>query len=93
VDLVKNLLITFIWLVTAVDVFCCQWLTPDVELNPMAKWILVNYSVWHLISLKIVGTHIVTMILKYLPIYYSVGVSLFMAWLLGVLSGVFPCGQ
>lgn len=89
----KTLLIAFIWLVTAIDIFCCQWLTPDVEVNPIARWILVNYSVWYLIGAKVIGTFIVSEILRYLPLVYSAGVSLFMAWLLGVLYGVFPCGS
>ncbi len=89
----RLLLIAFIWFVTAADIFCCQWLTPEAEANPMARWILVNYSVWHPVGLKVIGTFVVTEILRYLPIVYSVGVALFMAWLLGVLYGVFPCGQ
>lgn len=88
----KIFLILFIWVATAIDTFCCQWLTPETELNPIARWVLVNYSVWYLIGAKIVGTAIVTEMLRYLPMVYTVGVSLFMTWLLGVLYGVFPCG-
>lgn len=80
---------SIIWLVAAYDVYCCQWLTPDMELNPVARHIMVEYSLWHMIGLKIVGTWIVTELLRFLPVSCSLGVTAFMIWLLGFLTGVF----
>lgn len=86
----RVLSILFIWFVTAIDSFCCQWLTPETELNPLAQWILIHYSVWHLIGAKIVGTAIATECLRSLHVMYSLILAFGMVLLLGVLSGVIP---
>lgn len=82
--------ILYIWVVTAIDCFCCQWLTPETELNPIAQWILIHYSVWYLIGAKIIGTAIATEFLRSLPVMYSLFLAGGMTVLLGVLSGVIP---
>jgi hypothetical protein len=87
--LIINLCRSIIVLVTAFDVYCCQWLTVEDEVNPMARYIMEEYSVWHLIGLKIVGTFIVTEFLRFLPMTCALGVASFMVWLLGLLTGVF----
>lgn len=81
----RTLLIGFIWLATAIDVWCCQFLTVEGELNPLAKLILVHWGVWTLIGLKIVGTWVATEWLRYLPVWYSVTVAAGMAALLSFL--------
>lgn len=90
VSLSATVSILFIWFVTAVDCFCCQWLTPETELNPIAQWILIHYSVWYLIGAKIIGTAIATECLRGLHYMYSIALALVMLLLLGVLSGVIP---
>lgn len=83
-------LIGFIWLMTAIDIWCCQWLTPETELNPLARIIYVNYGIWSMIGLKVFGTWVVTEWLRYLPIYFSLFVAIGMAVLGLVLAGVIP---
>jgi hypothetical protein len=87
-DLVRSLLIGCIWLVTAIDIWCCQWLTPEIELNPLAAWILVTGDVWTLVAAKIIGTFIATELLRWLHIGYSIAIASTMLLLLLVLSGV-----
>jgi len=89
-DVVRTCLIGFIWLATAIDVWCCQWLTPDGELNPLASWILVEYGVWTLVSWKIAGTFVVTEWLRHAHFAYTVFVATLMAAVLLALAGVFP---
>lgn len=55
----------------------------------MARYLMEEYSLWHMISLKIIGTYIATELLRYLPVVCSLGVTAFMIWLLGFLTGVF----
>jgi hypothetical protein len=66
-----------IWTVTALDCWCCQWLTPDLELNPMAGWVLVHYGVWTLVAAKIVGTFVVTEAVRRLHYGYLTFIALF----------------
>lgn len=86
--------IGLIWIVTAVDVWCCQWFVDEsfqnMELNPAAKYIMQEYGVWTLIALKIVGTWLVTESLRYLAAFYSLIIAGFMLVLLLVLTGVIP---
>lgn len=83
-------LIAWIWLVTAFDIWCCQWLTPDTELNPLARIIYVNFGIWTMVACKVVGTFIVTEWLRHLPFYYTVIISFVMVALVLVLCGVIP---
>jgi hypothetical protein len=86
----RTLLTLAIWLMTAVDIWCCQWLTPDGELNPVARYLLVQHGVWMLVALKVVGTSSVTETLRYLHIGYSVFIALFMLVVMLILGGVIP---
>jgi hypothetical protein len=76
--------------VTAIDIWCCQWLTVETELNPLARYILSNYDVWTLVSLKVVGTFICTEWLRNLHIYFSIVVSIVMFILILILIGIIP---
>jgi len=81
-------LIGFIWLVAAYDIWCSQWLTPSDELNPIARFIMVNFGIWTMVACKVVGTYIATEWLRYLPTYYSIIVAVLMSVLLLILTGV-----
>lgn len=50
--------LAIIWLVTAFDVYCCQWLVE--EQNPIAACIIANGGLWLFISVKIIGTALAT---------------------------------
>ena len=83
-------MIGFIWLAVAVDIWCCQWLTADAELNPMVRTILVSHGVWTLVATKVVATFAVTELLRYLRLIYSIGVAGAMLALILILSGAIP---
>jgi len=89
-NIIRTHLIGFIWLVTAADVWCCQWLTADMELNPLARIVMVNFGIWAMVSFKVFGTWIATEWLRHLPLYFSVIIALLMLTLVLVLSGVIP---
>jgi len=86
----RTSLIGFIWLATAIDIWCCQYLTAETELNPLARWILLHYDVWTLVAVKVMGTWISTEALRHLRISYTIAIALVMLALLLVLSGVIP---
>ena len=86
----RTALIGFIWAVTAIDIWCCQWLTPDAEMNPIALWLLVHSGVWTLVAVKVFGTWIVTEWLRHLRFFYTLIVAGVMAMLLMILTGVIP---
>lgn len=77
--------IGFVWLVTAYDVVCCQYLTAETELNPLAAEIIRRSDIWTFVGLKIVGTFLATEMLRVLHPWYLVGVVAFEAWLLWFL--------
>ncbi len=79
-------MIAWIWFVTSVDIWCCQFLEPQFELNPLARWILVSHGVWTLVALKVFGTFLATELLRYLPLIYVVIVALGEATLIYILS-------
>jgi hypothetical protein len=83
-------LIGFIWLATAIDVWCCQWLTPETELNPLARMIYVNLGLWEMVGFKVFGTWVATEWLRHLPLYYSVIIATLMGVLMLVLAGIVP---
>jgi hypothetical protein len=83
-------LIGFIWLATAIDIWCCQFLTPETELNPLARIIYVNLGLWAMMGFKVFGTWVATEWLRYLPTYFSIIIAFLMAVLLLVLAGVIP---
>jgi len=86
----RTQLIAWIWLAAAFDIWCCQFLTPETELNPLARIIYVSFGLWTMMACKVVGTFIATEWLRYLPMYYTVIVSLLMLLLVLVLCGVIP---
>lgn len=88
--IVQTHLIGFIWLATAIDVWCCQWLTVGAELNPLASFILTQWGVWTLVAAKVVGTWIVTEWLRYLHIGFSFLIAGVMLTTLLILGGVIP---
>lgn len=65
--------IGIIWLVTAYDIYCCQWLVD--EQNPQAAWIIEHCGLWPFISIKIIGTAIATEWLRQLHWGYLALVS------------------
>lgn len=83
-------MIAWIWLVAAFDIWCCQWLAPDAELNPLARIIYVNFDLWTMVSAKVIGTYIATEWLRHLPTYFSVIISAIMLVLVLVLVGAIP---
>ena len=83
----KSGLIAWIWLVTCFDIWCCQWLTLETELNPLAKAVMSFGGVWFLVSCKVFGTYLATELLKILPAFYTYIISIFMFALLLVLAG------
>ena len=62
----------------------------ETELNPLARYILDNFDVWTLVSLKVVGTFICTEWLRNLHVCFSVIVSFALFILVLKLSGVIP---
>jgi hypothetical protein len=86
----RTLLIGFIWFAASIDVWCCQWLTPPDELNLLARWLMVNYGVWAMVSMKVFGTFLATEWLRYLPIRYSYAIAVGMFVVLLILGGVIP---
>jgi hypothetical protein len=87
---VHTLLLGFIWLVAAIDIWCCQWLTVEGELNPMARFILAEWGVWTLVSVKVMGTWVATELLRRLHIGYTAAISALAIVLLLILGGVIP---
>lgn len=74
---IKTLLIAWIWLVTSLDIWCCQFLhSPEGELNPLARLIMVTWGVWTLVALKVFGTFLATEIMRHLALRYSVIIAL-----------------
>lgn len=87
--IVRTHLLGFIWLVTAIDLWCCQFIQcGDGELNPIAKFIILEWGVWTLVGLKTFGTWIATEWLRHLPIWYSFVVAGGMLVLLLFLGGI-----
>lgn len=84
----RTALIAFIWFVAAIDVWCCQWLTASDELNPLARWIIVEYGVWTMVGLKVFGTFLATEWLRYLPVCYSYAMATGMLIVLLILGGI-----
>lgn len=66
--------LAWIWLVTAYDIWCCQWLTLDQELNPQARAIMMMGGVWGLVVCKVMGTFIVTELLRVLHKYFTAAI-------------------
>lgn len=93
-DLTITFCIGIIWIVTAIDIWCCQWFADpsfhNMEMNPICKLILQEQGVWTLIALKVVGTWIVTETLRYLKTFYSAIIAAAMLLVLSVLTGVIP---
>lgn len=89
-NIIRTHLIGFIWIATAIDIWCCQFLTVDAELNPLAAMIMDNWGVWSLVAAKVVGTWVVTEWLRYLHIAYSYAIAITMLALLLFLGGVIP---
>jgi hypothetical protein len=83
---IKVALIAWIWLVTAVDVWCCQFLTPAYELNPLARLIIIHGGLWTLVAAKVFGTFLATEILRNLALFYTVVIALGEAALILVLA-------
>lgn len=55
--------LAFIWAVTCYDIYCCQWLLIQLELNPLARWIMQaggDRGVWMLVAARVAGTAITT---------------------------------
>lgn len=71
---------------TSVDIWCCQFLEPRYELNPLARFILANYGVWVLVAAKVFGTFLATEIMRHLPLRFVFIIALGEAALLFVLS-------
>lgn len=86
----RTLLITWIWIVTAVDIWCCQFLTLETELNPVARLIMASFGVWGLIAAKVIGTYVATEWLRHLHIRYCYAVAFIMLLLIMVLGGIIP---
>jgi hypothetical protein len=83
---IKVTLIAWIWLVTSIDIWCCQFLEPRYELNPLARLILVNYGVWTLVAAKVFGTFLATELMRHLQLRFVVLIALGEAILLYILS-------
>lgn len=86
----RALMIGWIWLITAYDIWCTQWLTPKDELNPIALLLMVRFGVWAMVSFKVFGTYVATEWLRHLPTYYSIIMAALMLALLLILTGVIP---
>jgi len=86
----RTALITWIWLVTSIDIWCSQWLTLDQEMNPLARMIMASGGIWAMVACKVFGTFVATEWLRRLPTYFSVLVAILGAVLLLILAGVIP---
>lgn len=83
----KTALIAWIWLVTALDIWCCQFITtPEYELNPLARFIIVHAGVWTLVAFKVFGTFLATEIMRHLKTYYAVIIAIGEAALVAMLA-------
>jgi drug/metabolite transporter superfamily protein YnfA len=80
----------WIWLVASFDVWCCQFLTADQELNPLARIIMVQGGVWLMVSCKVFGTFLVTEWLRRLPLYFTIILAIIQLGLVLVLAEVIP---
>jgi len=83
--MIRTGLIAWIWLVTSFDIWCCQFLVPEYELNPLARFILVHAGIWTLVALKVFGTFLATEIMRYLTLRYVVIIAIGEAALVVVL--------
>lgn len=62
---------------TSIDVYCCQFITsPECELNPLARSIIVHFGLWAMVAMKVFGTYIATEVLRHLSWPYSVVIAL-----------------
>lgn len=88
VNFVRLVLIYWVWVVAAIDVYWTihnQDLMIEVEKNPMALWIIEGYGIDMLCGLKVVGTLVVTEILRRARMPIVVGVAAFQTWLFWML--------
>lgn len=88
VNFVRLVLIYWVWVVTAIDVYWTihnQELMVEVEKNPMALWIIVGFGIEALCAAKVVGTMVVTEILRRARMPIVVGVAAFQTWLFWML--------
>lgn len=83
----KVSLIAWIWLVTAFDIWCCQFLdNPMHELNPLARWVMMEYGLWTMVAAKVIGTFLATEIMRHLKLFYTVVIAVGEAALLCILA-------
>lgn len=89
-ETLRSYLTGYVWLITAFDIYCCQYLTPDVEMNPLARIIMVNFGVWVMVACKVFGTFLVTELLRRLHIAYTLFVTALMTLLFLILVEIVP---
>jgi len=87
----RTVLLTVVAAVAAYDVYCCQWLTPEYELNPLFRLIMVQWGLWVAVGCKVFGTFLALEILHRVSIWYSVLAACGMLVLFLTLIGVIPC--
>lgn len=87
---IRLLLVTWIWGVASYDLYCCQWLMPMDEMNPLARLILVSGGVWLMVAVKVFTMFMMTEWLRYLPLYFTIIIAVVQGVLLLVLTGVIP---
>lgn len=73
---IRLLGIAWIWLVASVDIWCCQWLTVDTELNPLARQFIIYFGLWGFAGWKVFGTFLVTECLRHLRLYFTIVIAL-----------------
>lgn len=73
---IRTGLIAWIWLVTSFDIWCCQFLVPEYELNPLARLILVHAGIWTLVALKVFGTFLATEIMRRMKLHYTIIIAI-----------------
>lgn len=72
--------LAFIWAVTCLDVWCCQWLQVQFELNPLARWIMLaggDGGLWVIVAARIAGTALSVEIARLFcrPVIYSLVIT------------------
>ena len=84
-NMIRIGLIAWIWLVTSIDIWCCQFLVPEYEMNPLARFIFVHAGIWTLVALKVFGTFLATEIMRHLSLRYVVIIAIGEAALVAIL--------
>lgn len=81
-------LVAWVWFVACVDIWFTIHNAPvmlEVELNPVAAWLIRWGGIETMVAVKVFGTYIATKWLEHLPVGYSMVIGVLACTLLFVL--------